>query len=82
MTTVLEAYEQKLAAGELTADPVQAAALRDLSRLADMLAGYVPGRRGLFRRRASAPMGYYFYGGPAHSQKTPRAFPCLYAGSA
>lgn len=63
MTTVLEAYEQKLAAGELTADPVQAAALRDLSRLADMLAGYVPGRRGLFRRRASAPMGYYFYGG-------------------
>lgn len=63
MTTVLQAYEQKLAAGAVTADPVQAAALRDLSLLADALAGYVPGKRGLFRRAAPAPKGYYFYGG-------------------
>lgn len=63
MTTVLQAYEQKIATGAVTADPVQAAALRDLSLLADALAGYVPGKRGLFRRVAPAPKGYYFYGG-------------------
>ncbi|MDP2205552.1 MAG: cell division protein ZapE [Alphaproteobacteria bacterium] len=63
MTTVLEAYEQKLAAGTLLPDPAQAAAVAALDGLARALAGYAPARRGLFRKPAPAPNGYYFYGG-------------------
>lgn len=63
MTTVLEAYQQKLTAGDLRPDPAQATAIAALDGLARALAGYVPARRGLFRKPAPAPMGYYFYGG-------------------
>lgn len=63
MTTVLEAYEQKLAAGTIRPDAVQAAAVAALDDLARALAGYQPGRRGLFRKVMPAPKGYYFHGG-------------------
>lgn len=63
MATVLNVYEQKLAEGLLTPDPAQAGAIRALSALGEALRGYTPARRGLFRRPAPAPLGYYFYGG-------------------
>jgi len=63
MTTVLEAYEQKLAAGVLHPDPVQAEAVAALDGLARALAADAPVRRGLFRKASPAPKGYYFHGG-------------------
>ena len=66
MTTVLDMYESKLAAGDLTPDPDQRRAIESLEGLSRALQGYVPRRKkvGLFSRRApDPPKGFYFYGG-------------------
>lgn len=63
MTSVLEAYQQRLSTGALLPDPAQAAAMTALDALARELAAYVPGRRGLLRKAMAPPQGYYFHGG-------------------
>jgi cell division protein ZapE len=66
MTTLLDIYEKKLAAGELTADPDQRFAIEALEGLSRALNGYVPQRKkvGLFSRRVpDPPKGFYLYGG-------------------
>ena len=59
--SVLAAYDALVAAGELRADPEQAAAARRLDALAAELEH--PRRAGLLRRRRLPPRGVYLWGG-------------------
>ncbi|NJR78650.1 cell division protein ZapE [Sphingomonas corticis] len=61
MPDVLAAYDQLIAAGELRADPEQAAAARRLDALATELEH--PRTTGFFRRRAVPAKGVYLWGG-------------------
>lgn len=61
MPDVLAAYEKLIAAGELRADPEQAAAARRLDALARELEH--PRTTGFFRRRALPARGVYLWGG-------------------
>ena len=66
MTTVLDIYERKLAAGELKPDADQRRALEALDGLSRALQDYVPQKKktGFFSRRTpDPPKGFYFYGG-------------------
>jgi cell division protein ZapE len=68
--SVLDSYRQKLAAGELAADPAQALAAEKLELLSRRLAHYRPGegdagwlqRLSFGRKREPAPQGLYIYG--------------------
>ena len=61
MTSVTEAYEQRVAEGRLKRDPAQEAALPDLERIRSALAQ--PARKGLFRKAPEPPKGLYLWGG-------------------
>ncbi|GGB25633.1 cell division protein ZapE [Sphingomonas metalli] len=60
MPNVLSAYNTLIVAGELRADPEQAAAAKRLDALAEELAH--PRTTGLFRRRIVPPRGVYLWG--------------------
>ncbi|MBI1260427.1 MAG: cell division protein ZapE [Rhizobiales bacterium] len=65
----LKAYRDKIKKGEIAADPAQALVAEHLQRLADMLAGWRPGRRlgplAMFGigRKVTPPEGLYIWGG-------------------
>lgn len=69
--TVLNSYEQKIKAGEISADPVQARAVDSLQRLYDDIAALQAREgQGLLKKLASigkgkveAPLGVYMFGG-------------------
>ena len=63
MNSVSDLYQQRLADGEITPDPVQALAIDRLARLADELAQ--PASGGFFGlgRKPEAPEGVYMWGG-------------------
>jgi cell division protein ZapE len=63
MTTLLDIYEKKLAAGELDRDADQRHALEEFEALRKSLEGYVPRKKSFFRRSIAAPKGFYLYGG-------------------
>lgn len=65
MTTLLDIYEKKLAAGELSHDPDQRHAIAALEDLRGALEGYRPGRKTgfFFKRAAESPKGFYLHGG-------------------
>ncbi|MFC3675088.1 cell division protein ZapE [Ferrovibrio xuzhouensis] len=67
--TVLDAYRQKLAAGDLAADPAQALAAEKLELLSRRLVQYQPGGEDTWlqklsfgRKREPVPQGLYIYG--------------------
>lgn len=64
-TALMRAYEARLRAGQLRADPAQAEALRSFAALAEALEGYVPApQRPFWRRWLGMPMprGIYVWG--------------------
>ncbi len=61
MQTLPEIYAAKVAAGELTSDPAQMAALTALDRLRAELA--TPVKTGFFRKAPPPPKGLYLWGG-------------------
>ena len=61
MTSLIEIYEARVAAGELTRDPVQEAALPEFERIRAALAE--PVKKGLFRKAPEPPKGLYLWGG-------------------
>ncbi|WP_238366311.1 cell division protein ZapE [Mesobacterium pallidum] len=61
MTSVRDAYDARVAAGELTPDPAQLEALPDLDRI--RVALHQPVKRGLFRKPPEPPRGLYMWGG-------------------
>lgn len=66
MSDVRAGYRQRLADGEIEADPAQADVVGRLERLADELAGWRPARPGLLTSligRREPPRGLYLYGG-------------------
>ncbi|MGB7316777.1 MAG: cell division protein ZapE [Planktotalea sp.] len=61
MKSLLDIYSERVALGELTADPAQELALERLERIRSALA--VPVRKGLFRKAPPPPLGLYLWGG-------------------
>lgn len=62
MSDVIEIYRARVAAGELTPDPVQEAVLPEFERIRADLAK--PVKKGLFRKKAPEPIaGLYLWGG-------------------
>ncbi|WP_419555493.1 cell division protein ZapE [Pseudaestuariivita rosea] len=58
---LMEIYRNKVAAGDLTADPAQEAVLPELDRIRTALAE--PVKKGLFRKAPEPPKGLYLWGG-------------------
>ncbi len=61
MNTVMDAYTVRVAAGDLTADPVQEAVLPEFERIRTAL--MTPVKRGFFRKAPEPPKGLYLWGG-------------------
>lgn len=61
MQSVLDAYNDRVASGQLKLDPVQVAALPAFERIRTELAA--PVKRGLFRKAPEPPKGLYLWGG-------------------
>jgi cell division protein ZapE len=61
MDTLTDAYSARIAAGKLTADPVQLAVLPELERVRAELA--LPVKKGLFKKAPEPVRGVYLWGG-------------------
>jgi cell division protein ZapE len=61
MSSVQDIYDAQVAAGRLTPDEAQAAALPELERI--RAAVHQPVKKGLFRKAPEAPKGLYLWGG-------------------
>lgn len=59
--TMIDLYNAKVSAGELTHDPAQEAVLPELERIRAALAQ--PVKKGFFRKKAESPKGLYLWGG-------------------
>jgi cell division protein ZapE len=62
MSALLDRYNARIAAGELTRDPLQEKAAQRLEALAAALARYRPGKRRLLFAQAPPPKGLYIWG--------------------
>ncbi len=61
METLIERYERLVSEGVLTRDDAQEAVIPQFERIREELAK--PVKKGLFRKKAEAPMGLYLWGG-------------------